>query len=226
MNRPHTVVIVAMSADGKIADEKRSPARFGTKADKIHLEKQISQVDGVLFGATTLRAYQTSLPITNPELLQWRKIEDKPLQPIHIVVSASGNLDPKMPFFQQPIPRWLLTTSKGLTTWKKLNFDGFEQILIINNNIITTLDWVNIFQKFRELGLQKIAVLGGGELVAAILSANLIDEFYLTLCPIILGGTNAPTPIEGIGLKPQQLELLNVKQVEQELFLHYRLTNN
>ena len=54
--RPHTTVVLAMSADGKIADVKRSPARFGSAADKAHLEKQVAQVDAVLFGAGTLRA--------------------------------------------------------------------------------------------------------------------------------------------------------------------------
>ena len=36
-HRPHTTVVMAMSADGKIADVRRSPARFGSLADKAHL---------------------------------------------------------------------------------------------------------------------------------------------------------------------------------------------
>ena len=32
------MVILAMTADGKIADRKRSPARFGSAADKAHLD--------------------------------------------------------------------------------------------------------------------------------------------------------------------------------------------
>jgi riboflavin biosynthesis pyrimidine reductase len=41
-HRPHTTVILAMSADGKIADVRRSPARFGSKTDIAHLEEQIA----------------------------------------------------------------------------------------------------------------------------------------------------------------------------------------
>lgn len=62
-----------MSMDGKIADVKRSPARFSSRADKAHLEKQIAAADAVLFGASTLRAYGTTLSISNPQLLQKEK---------------------------------------------------------------------------------------------------------------------------------------------------------
>ncbi|MCY7385725.1 MAG: hypothetical protein LH628_24815, partial [Microcoleus sp. CAN_BIN18] len=49
---------------------------------------------------------------------------------------------------------------------------------------------------------------------------------WLTVCPLILGGVDAPTPVEGKGfladLAPK-LELLAVKQVDQEVFLHYKV---
>ena len=109
-NRPKTTVILAMTADGKIADRNETAARFGSNADRAHLEAQIALVDGVIFGARTLRAYGSSLPITNPHLLQQRQAGNKSLQPVHIVASASGNLNYQDRFFQQPIPRWLLTT--------------------------------------------------------------------------------------------------------------------
>ncbi len=245
MNKPHTTVVLAMTVDGKIADYKRSPARFGSGADKNHLEKQIAHADGVLFGAGTLRAYQTSLPITTPELLQWREKEGKPPQPVHIVCCASGNLNPEMRFFSQPIPRWLLTTPEGFKNWQDTNCMGFEKALISKGEqilIIKTdtprltnfagespdkkINWVEVFATLKEMGLNQLAILGGGQLVASLLEAKLLDEIWLTVCPIILGGKEAPTPVAGLGLLAQhcqELELLTIERVEQEVFLHYRL---
>ena len=222
-NRPHTIVVLAMSADGKIADFQASPARFGSAVDKAHLEKQIALVDGVLFGAGTLRTYGTTLSISDPELLKQRELQGKRSQPIHIVCSGSGKIDPQLRFFKQQVPRWLFTTIKGSQFWhQKREFHKVFAIEMVEGGI----NWVAVWEKLAELGLQKVAVLGGGKLVASLLAADLVDEFWLTVCPLILGGENAPTPVAGAGflanLAPK-LQLLAVERVEQEVFLHYRL---
>ncbi len=230
-NRPHTTVILAMSADGKIADVTRSPARFGSKADKIHLECQIATSDAVLFGAGTLRAYGTTLTVSNPKLLQQRTQGGKSFQPVHIVISHSGNLDPESPFFAQPVSRWLLTTAAGADFWAKKSHGKisdsvrFEEILVFETSM-GIIDISTALQHLSTLGITQLAVLGGGELVASMVELDLIDEFWLTICPLILGGATAPTPVEGKGfLAPltPRLQLVEVHTVEQEVFLHYRL---
>lgn len=222
--RPQTTVVLAMTADGKIADAQSHAARFGSDKDKLHLEQQIALVDGVLFGAGTLRAYGTSLAITNPELLLTRQHQGKPAQPIHIVVSASGKMDSQLKFFSQAIPRWLLTTELGAKLWQHQT--KFERILTFDylNASNSDIDWHQALFNLYQLGLKKLAILGGGELVASLFAVDAIDELWLTICPLILGGSNAPTPVTGIGFHPSQarkLSLLEVKQIDQEVFLHY-----
>lgn len=225
MNRPHTTVVLAMTADGKIADKARSPARFGSAVDRAHLEKQISLVDGVIFGANTLRAYGTTLPISNPELLQARQQLSKPLQPVQIVCSASARIEPQLRFFDQPVPRWLLTTATGAKAWQGREAGKFDRILVADPFSLQ-IQWIAVFQELAEFGLKKLAILGGGELVASLLELDLIDEFRLTLCPFIFGGIDAPTPVEGRGFlfaRAPHLELLSVEKVDREVFLHYRV---
>lgn len=223
IDRPHTTVVLAMTADGKITDAKASPARFGSPADKAHLEKQIALADAVIFGASTLRAYGTTLSVSNPQLLKQREQQNKPPQPVQIVCSRSGKIDPQIRFFRQPVPRWLLTTARGAEFWHER--PQFERILVIETPE-GGIDFVAAFGQMAELGLAKLAVLGGGELVASLLAANLIDELWLTVCPLILGGATAPTPVEGAGFSQDlapRLQLLALQQVEGEVFLHYRL---
>jgi 5-amino-6-(5-phosphoribosylamino)uracil reductase len=222
-NRPVAYVVLAMSADGKIADKDRSAARFGSAADKAHLERQVARADGVLFGAGTLRAYGTTLRVVQPELLHQRQQQDKPLQPVQIVCSRSADFDPKLPFFRQPVPRWLLTTQTGAQQW-----DGgkaFEKILIAETRK-GEIDWSAAFQQLTALGLKQLAVLGGGELVAALLAEDLIDEFWLTFCPLILGGRSSPGSVGGLGFPEKsapRLHLLEMQSQGDEVFLHYRV---
>lgn len=229
IHRPHTTVILAMSADGKIADARRSPARFSSPADQAHLEKQIALVDGVLFGAGTLRAYGTTIRISNPQLLKEREQTGKPLQPLQIVCSRSAEIDPQLRFFRQPVPRWLLTTAAGALSWQVRQSESevvnFEQILGVET-LAGNIDWINAFKQLAQLGVERLAILGGGELVASLLAADLVDEFWLTVCPLILGGAAAPTPVEGEGFASdlaRRLVLLTVETIQQEIFLHYRL---
>ncbi|PZV07680.1 MAG: riboflavin deaminase [Leptolyngbya sp.] len=220
-SRPFVTVVLAISLDGKIADRHHSPARFGSAADKHHLETQIAQMDAVLFGAGTLRAYGTTLRISNPELLQQRQAQNKPPQPVHIVCSASGNLDPQLAFFRQPIPRWLLTTEIGVQQWA--DQDRFERIIVAEQS--GSIDWKTAFQTLATLGCDRIAALGGGELIAGLLAAECVDEFRITVCPIILGGRTAPTLVEGAGFLEAiapRLELISAQTINQEVFLHYR----
>ncbi|MEG4117047.1 RibD family protein [Microcoleus sp. N9_B4] len=240
MTEPHATVILAISADGKIADAVRSPARFGSAKDKAHLEQQVAASDAVLFGNGTLQAYGTTMRVISPELLKQRELQGKPPQPVQIVCSRSSQFDPNLRFFQQPVPRWLLTGQDSTETALPSPLpsslfplpSSFFLLPSMFDRIIYAktaggeIDWIDAFQQLASLGIKRLAILGGGKLVASVLAAGLVDELWLTVCPLILGGADAPTPVEGKGfladLAPK-LELLAVKQVGQEVFLHYRV---
>jgi 5-amino-6-(5-phosphoribosylamino)uracil reductase len=224
-HRPHTIVVLAMSIDGKIADVRRSPARFGSKTDKAHLEKQIAAADAVIFGASTLRAYGTTLTVSHPKLLRHRAMVGKSTQPIHIILSASGQLNPESRFFYQKVPHWLITTQEGANFW--INRPEFQKTLVFET-LTAKIDIQAALNHLYNLGIKELAVLGGGTLVSSMVELNLIDEFWLTVCPLILGGETAPTPVEGRGFLPElapKLELIEVETIEQEVFLHYRVVS-
>ena len=225
----NATVILAISADGKIADAVRSPARFGSAKDKAHLEQQVAASDAVLFGNGTLQAYGTTMRVISPELVKQRELQGKPPQPVQIVCSRSAEFDPNLRFCQQPVPRWLLTGQDSRETalpspdpTKDSKFDR----IIYAKTAGGEIDWIDAFQQLANFDIKRLAILGGGKLVASVLAAGLVDELWLTVCPLILGGADAPTPVEGKGfladLAPK-LELLAVKQVGQEVFLHYRV---
>lgn len=221
--RPHITVVLAMSADGKIADETRSPARFGSSADQRHLEEQVARCDAVLMGATTLRAYGTTLRLTSPDLLQQRRERNQPPQPIQLIGSTSGNLDSDLRFFQQAVPRWLLTTPTGAVQWQ--DSSRFERVLTYPVSA-TGFAWADVLQALVDASVQRLAVLGGGELVASLLAAGAIDDLCLTVCPLLLGGRNAPTPVAGIGFPEAiapRLQLTSVRSLDHEVFLTYRV---
>jgi 5-amino-6-(5-phosphoribosylamino)uracil reductase len=218
-----TTLVLAMTADGKISDVTKSPPTFGSKRDFAHLEEQIMHSDVVLVGSGTLNDGGSALE-TRPELIQARLDRGKSAQPPQIICSRSGKIDPTLPFFSQPIERWLLTTRQGSIDW--IDRQSFDRVIVCETADGKDLDWQVVKVKLAELDIENICFLGGSELAASLFAANFIDELWLTICPFIYGGTNAPSPVSGSGFTPElapRLTLLSVDRVDQELFLHYQV---
>jgi 5-amino-6-(5-phosphoribosylamino)uracil reductase len=209
-----STLVLAMTVDGKIADGGRSAAKFGSPEDFRHLEEQVAQADAVLIGAGTLRVHGTTMRVLDPALIQARVQRGQTPQPIQIVCSRSGNLDPDLKFFRQPVPRWLLTTADIMSK-------EFDRVLQINHG--QDIDWQQAWVELAGLGIDRLCILGGSEIATALWEQDLIDELQLTICPLIFGGDTAPTPCMGAGLAiPRELELIRNESIGQEVYLHYR----
>ena len=222
--RPYVTTILAMSADGKISDAHRTAARFPSAADKRHLEQQLALADATLFGAGTLRAYDTTALVKDSQLLEKRYQNTQLPQPIQIVCSASGSMEPTAIFFSQPVPRWLLTTAAGASRWQ--GKPHFDHIWIAPTQPTGDgFDWIQILSNLRDQGIGYLLVMGGGQLVAHLMNVDLIDEFWLTICPLIIGGENAPTPCDGDGFSittAPRFSLVSSQTIGDEVFLNYK----
>lgn len=224
--RPHTTLVYAISADGKISDVGRTQEKFGSEADYAHLERQVAIADATLVGAETLRAGGTAMRIQNPQSIAEREAQGKPPQAIQIICSNSGKIDPNLPFFSQAVPRWLITTEAGAKNWE--DGSGFDRVIAIET-AEGNVDLNAALAQLLDLGIDRLAVLGGGGFVAALFEEDAIDEFHLTVCPVVFGGSKAPTPVDGPGLPPEkipQLELKSAQTVGQEVFLHYHVVRS
>lgn len=229
MPSPVTTVVFAMSADGKIADAQRRSGQLGTAADRAHLQAQVAQADAVLTGAGTLRSEHATVLVKDPQLLAERAQRGQDPQPVQIIASGSGEIDPELVFFQQPVRRWLLTTPAGRDRWIHQP-DKFERFLLApeatggESPSRRGVDFRGPLAELGEAGIGQLVVLGGGDLVGSLLLIDAIDFLWLTVCPWLIGGASAPSPVDGAGLSlpdKARLRLQSVEQLGDELFLLY-----
>jgi 5-amino-6-(5-phosphoribosylamino)uracil reductase len=212
-----TTLVLATSVDGKIANAQRDPDKFASRRDFWRLEKLVALADAVLIGAGTLRAHGTTMRVMAEESIADRRSRGLSDQPLQIVCSGSGAISQDLKFFQQPVPRWLLTNQAGAESWRQ--GDEFQRILVSPG---MGIDWQWTWQQLQAEGIERLCVLGGAEIATALWQLDLIDELYLTICPVLIGGQAAPTLCDGLGLDSLRwLKLVACDTIDGEVFLHY-----
>jgi 5-amino-6-(5-phosphoribosylamino)uracil reductase len=213
-----TTLVLAMSVDGKIANIQRDPDKFASRQDFWRLEKLVALSDAVLLGAGTLRAHGTTMRVLAEESIAERRSQGWADQPCQIVCSGSGAIPKDLKFFRQPVPRWLLTTELGAGSW--LEGDEFQRILVSPGSDI---DWRWAGPRLQAEGIERLCVLGGAKIATGLWQLDAIDELYLTICPVLIGGRDAPTLCDGLGLDSfHWLDLVSCDTIDGEVFLHYR----
>ncbi len=171
-----------MSLDGRLAPPEGGAAQLGGAGDRRVLEEALAWADACLIGAETLRRHGTTCLIRAPDLLNRLACQGRSRQPVAIVVSRRGLLPPELPFFRQPLERWLLVAEEPAEPPA-----GFDRTLALP-------DWPAALAQLGRLGLERVAVLGGAALARSLLVADRLDELQLTLCPRLLGGSHLWLP--------------------------------
>lgn len=185
MKKSFVRLIIAVSIDGKIAFPDCGKTRIGGESDRQVLENALAWADCTLMGGETLRANKSTCLIKNTKLLKERSSLGKSAQPISIIVSEKGIFDKNWIYFQQPIQRWLISHSPSNNCIQ----NGFT------NNILFDENWEKTVNQLNDLGLYRIALLGGSKLLYSMLTDDQVDEFQLTICPRMIGGDKTWIPI-------------------------------
>lgn len=107
---------------------------------------------------------------------------------------------------------------------------------ILNNALENPYQYkATIFQKeindlvgyLTQKNAKAVFVDGGPHVIASLLRAKLLDEFFITIAPRIFGNQDnlAITMVEGLLLEPNEikLELISTETVENELYLQYKV---
>jgi len=215
--------VLAVSLDGRLAPPAGGAAQLGGSGDRQVLEESLAWADGCLIGARTLRLHRSTCLIHRPELLLQRRQACRPPQPVALVASRSGSFEATLPFFSQPLERWLLQGAAACpagtlppgTTRPGPFPPGFDRQLPVES-------WSSVLPELRRLGLERLVVLGGAELAALLLLGDWLDEIQLTLCPALLGGPHGwcPAPALPLGRRWDLVEHRDLGA--SELLLRYR----
>ncbi len=210
---PKVILSAAISIDGKIAT-RSGDSKLSSKRDLIRLHKLRSQVDAIIIGKNTV--------YKDDPLLTVRYSKGK--NPIRIILDSHGTISNKSKILQTSNKvKTIIVVSKKITKKNLQKLKKFSvEIMIVGENQVNIKSLIKILSKRK---IKTILLEGGGTINWEFIKNNLVDEFFITITPFILGGKDAITLVQGKGFdkitKSQKLRLNVIKRLENDLFLHY-----
>lgn len=242
--RPYVVGNFVSSLDGIVSF--RIPGKSGggeisgnNEPDRFIMGLLRASADAIVIGAGTLQATSPN-HVWTPEAVypeaaslyrEYRTVVlHKPAPALTVIVSASGALDLNRPMFRRSSPPIrILTTAKGRDRLRDAGAGSLPATeVIVLEDSGGTLGLTAILHLLHEdYGVRLLLHEGGPTLFGEFVAAGLVDEFFLTIAPQIVG-SNAerprPTMVWGSDFLPETapwVRLLSVKQSGEHLFLRY-----
>ena len=79
------------------------------------------------------------------------------------------------------------------------------------------VDLNQLMNKLYTLGIDSVLLEGGGNLNASALASKIVDKVMFFISPKIIGGRNALTPVEGVGIQNMR-DALEIKNISVTTF--------
>jgi diaminohydroxyphosphoribosylaminopyrimidine deaminase/5-amino-6-(5-phosphoribosylamino)uracil reductase len=221
---PFVTLKAAMTLDGKIAARTGDSKWItGPRARRyVHLLRARS--GAVMVGIGTLLADDAQLTARLPGITL-------PRQPLRIVVDSRLRTPPDCAAVRLATPE----TPLLIATRESVDADRARALLRPGVEIVPfrsdAAGRVALLPLFEELGKRQIIsvwVEGGGELHASLLQVGRAHKALFFIAPKLLGGRDAPTPVEGIGpglmVEAIPLDSLTVHRFGPDIALEGRIT--
>ena len=224
LSRPWIVVNMAMSADGKISSVERRQVRISGEEDRARVDRLKAGSDAVMVGIGTVLADNPSLTVKNGELRGERISAGKAGNPVRIVVDSRGRTPLQADILRKGDGERIIAVSEEALEAARARFRGLATVIAAGEREV---DLPLLMALLHDRGIGRILVEGGGTLIASLFARGLVDEFFTFVGNLVIGGADAPTPVDGKGFLDQnefvRLSLIEVGEVGEGVLLRWRV---
>lgn len=211
MKRPHVIINCAMSVDGKIASPSGKQLRISCEEDIQRMYELRNASDAVLVGINTILS-------DNPKLTVKETYAKQPRNPLRIVLDT---------YCRTPLDSLVVNDSAktlivvGSTCAKQ--YGSNVEVMVCKKTEEGLIDLESLLDILSQRGVRTLMVEGGSTVIWQFLQSNLVDDMFVYVAPMIIGGEHTPTLARGDSKDPLELSLVNVNKLGPGLLLHYRL---
>ncbi len=191
--RPHVILKLAVSADGKAGLAGRRPAAITGEAARARVHALRATCDAVLTGIGTALADNPLLTCRLPGMAE--------RSPVRLVLDDGLRLPPdsRLVATAREVPLWVLAGEAAPAEREQaLQRQGAEVLRM--TSAAGRLDLLAVLRRLAERGITRLMVEAGPILAAALLDADLVDEAVLLRAPTSIGADGIDA-LEGLPLE-------------------------
>lgn len=201
--RPWLLVNMIASIDGAITIDGRS-GQLGAPADKAMFSALRGVADVVLAGAGTVRAEGYGPARVGASTRAARRRRGQAEVPRIAVATRRLDLDLHAPLFTEAEVRPLLLVCEQTPGHRRQAAAEVADVIVAGDD---TVDLPRALAKLHERDVAVVTCEGGAHLNGDLLLADLIDEWALTLSPLLVGGDADRGIVGGLPPSPRAMHL-------------------
>jgi diaminohydroxyphosphoribosylaminopyrimidine deaminase / 5-amino-6-(5-phosphoribosylamino)uracil reductase len=214
--RPYVTLKAAVSLDGKIATARGESRWITGPAARARVHALRAERDAVAVGVGTV-------------------LEDDPALTAHgagrnpkrIVFDSALRLPPSARLTDKAAPTWVFTTARASAAKRRALERKGIAVYIVPKDARGRVSLKEAARVMAREGVTRLLLEGGGNLTAAFLEQNLVDEVIWFIAPKIIGGEKAKTAVEGPGIqdlaKAWRLRDLKIEKVGEDLCIQGKI---
>lgn len=188
-HRPFATLKAAMSMDGKIATHTGDSKWITGERARRHAHRLRAEHGAVLVGINTVLQ-------DDPQLTA--RLHGVRHQPLRVVLDTRLRIPETARILNPDAPTLIVCREGDPAKIDRLQADGVE-IYRQTSKDATRIDLQDLTEYLYKRGITGVLVEGGGAVIASFLEAGLGDKVVFFYAPVIIGGHEAPTAVEGLG---------------------------
>jgi diaminohydroxyphosphoribosylaminopyrimidine deaminase / 5-amino-6-(5-phosphoribosylamino)uracil reductase len=222
--RPRTTVKYAMTLDGRIATRSGHSRWVSGPESRQDVHVRRDRCDGILVGIGTLLADDPQLTTRLPDDLSGYGGAHHPLR---VVLDRKARTPVTARILSPETPGETVIFVSDLAPPKRvaaLRHAGADVVAL--EDVTPRM----VLQHLGERGINDLLIEGGGAVLGAFFDAGLVDRVAIYVAPVIVGGSDAMSPVAGTGVAtmPEAWQLVDrrVTRIGDDICIEGRVTRD
>jgi diaminohydroxyphosphoribosylaminopyrimidine deaminase/5-amino-6-(5-phosphoribosylamino)uracil reductase len=208
--KPHITIKSAMSLDGKLATKTGDSKWITSQKSRDFVHQLRTQYDAIIVGTNTVMK-------DNPELSSHNTGKN----PVRVIFDENLSTPKNYNVLDGKIPT-IIFHKNTLENIPKYFIKDCIRLVPINFKLIKK-DFSIVIDKLHDMSLKRILVEGGGQLNASVLSTEKVNDMFIFIAPILVGGKEAVTIVEGNGISlirnAFKLKNIQIKKIDKDILI-------